>query len=137
MYVEQIYRVSMMSDYFQGKDGEIFYQFRNGDHMILYLHGFMGNITIFKNQRKFLSKRGFGEIVPDLRGSGKSFKPNNKESFRLGKFVSDIEQLLDHKEIENFSIIAHSMGTLIAQALAAKNPKSVKKLILISQNIIL
>lgn len=122
----------MINNYFQGEDGEIFYQFRNGAHMILYLHGYMGNITIFNKQRRFLSQRGFGEIAPDLRGSGKSFKPDNKESYQIEKFVSDIEQLLDYKGIEKFSIIAHSMGTLIAQALTAKNLENVEKLILIS-----
>ncbi len=122
----------MTNSFFQGEDGKIFYHFREGEPMILYLHGFMGNNSIFKKQRKYLSKFGFGEIAPDLRGSGKSFKPKNKKDYRIGNFVSDLEDLLSKLEIGEFSIISHSMGTLISQAFASRNPENVESLVLIS-----
>ncbi|RMF66443.1 MAG: alpha/beta fold hydrolase [Calditrichaeota bacterium] len=70
----------------------------------------------------------FELIMPELRGSGRSDKPDQPYSIEL--FALDLLKLLDHFDIARTHVLGVSMGGLVAQYLAATWPERVHKLIL-------
>ena len=93
---------------------------------LVLIHGFLGSNALWVHQVKEF-KKYFRVIAIDLPGYGKSnkAKPLNK----IKQFSGMIERLLNKLKINNFYLIGHSMGGMIAQEIAAKN-KNIKKVIL-------
>jgi pimeloyl-ACP methyl ester carboxylesterase len=79
----------------------------------------------------FLSK-DFRVITFDNRGVGKTDKPAGVYTARM--LAADTSSLLDSLGIEKASILGHSMGGYIAQAMVLDFPEKVDKLILCSTN---
>lgn len=121
----------MEEDYFDVGEGKIFYHLESGQPVVVYLHGFVGNMTALKRQREYFSQLGFGELAIDIRGNGKSFKPKRELDYRIDKYLNDLERIVENKKIEKFHLLGHSMGAMIAQAFAIRYPEKVTSLILI------
>lgn len=93
------------------------------------LHGFGSKKEGFMAQIPELSKY-FKIISIDLRGSGKSSRPNYHYTMEM--FADDVKGLMDYLSIQKINIIAHSFGGMIAQNFVVKYPESVNKLVLIN-----
>ncbi len=87
---------------------------------LMFLHGSPGQISNWKYQAKYFSRR-YGVIVPDLRGYGKSGKP---EEVSLQDYLNDIDELMKHYGLrpEETVLIGHSFGGMVAQAYASTKP---------------
>ena len=67
-------------------------------------------------------------LVPDLRGTGKTFYPDHKEhGFEAEEVVADITALLDHLAWNQFDLGGYSYGGMIAMLLKAARPAAVEK----------
>ncbi len=75
----------------------------------------------------------FELIMPELRGSGRSDKPDHFYSITL--FASDMLELLDALALSRVHVLGASMGGFVAQHFAAKWPERVEKLILVSTSL--
>ena len=97
----------------------------SGKELVL-IHGFLGNNTLWTYQIKEFQKY-FRVIAIDLPGYGKSSeaKPLNN----IKKFSKAVEKLLHALKINNFYLMGHSMGGMIAQEIASKN-KNIRKVVL-------
>ena len=97
----------------------------SGKELVL-IHGFLGNNTLWTYQIKEFQKY-FRVIAIDLPGYGKSSeaKPLND----IKKFSKAVEKLLHALKINNFYLMGHSMGGMIAQEIASKN-KNIRKVVL-------
>ena len=97
----------------------------SGKELVL-IHGFLGSNSLWTYQIKEFQKY-FRVIAIDLPGYGKSSeaKPLND----IKKFSKAVEKLLLALKINNFYLIGHSMGGMIAQEIASKN-KNIKKVVL-------
>jgi len=71
-------------------------------------------------------------IVVDLRGTGGSAIPEDITSYRCDRLVDDIEALREHLELSRMDLLGHSAGTNIAVQYAARYPKNVGKLVLVT-----
>jgi pimeloyl-ACP methyl ester carboxylesterase len=71
-------------------------------------------------------------IVVDLRGTGQSAIPEDTSSYRCDRLVDDVEALREHLGLPRMDLLGHSAGTNIATQYAARYPKNVSKLALIS-----
>jgi 3-oxoadipate enol-lactonase len=71
---------------------------------------------------------GLKVIRPDLPGSARSALPAEKLSIDL--YVVALERLLVDLNIESVHLAAHSLGTVVAQHFAVRNPGKVKSLAL-------
>lgn len=75
---------------------------------VLVLHGWNGNAGMLAEQVKALMDQGFGVVVPDLPGHGKS--TGSRFSFYdLGMIIADVFRRTDFK-----AVIGHSAGGLLA-----------------------
>lgn len=81
---------------------------------LMLLHGLGANGTVWHGLRPFLTKYWPGRwIIPDFRGHGRSF---HRAPYGIGIYASDVASLL--KQDEEVTLIGHSMGGVVALALA-------------------
>jgi pimeloyl-ACP methyl ester carboxylesterase len=71
----------------------------------------------------------FRLIIPDLRGHGDSDKPDLR-MYPISSYADDLASLMDALGIDSALVVGHSLGSMIAQALAVNYPEKVRKVVL-------
>jgi pimeloyl-ACP methyl ester carboxylesterase len=103
---------------------------------VLFIHGFISSSafwteTVFPNFSSDAKSR-YRMFAVDLLGFGRSPKPADS-LYTLREHLEMIERsVLEPYKVKSFHIVAHSLGSLIALALAVKYPGAVKSLTLIA-----
>ncbi|CAL9133203.1 unnamed protein product, partial [Musa textilis] len=103
---------------------------------VVFLHGFLSSSsfwveTVFHNLSE-VTKQSFRMVAVDLLGFGRSPKPTNC-AYTVREHLDMIEaSVVRPLELNSYHIVAHSMGCIIALAMAAKHPESVKSLTLVA-----
>ncbi|XP_059643753.1 probable lysophospholipase BODYGUARD 1 [Cornus florida] len=110
--------------------------FNNVVEDVIFIHGFISSSefwteTLFPNFSSSV-KSMYRLFAMDLLGFGRSPKPNDS-LYTLREHLEMIESsvLRPHK-VKSFHIVAHSLGCILALALAVKYPHSVKSLTLLA-----
>ncbi len=94
---------------------------------LLLISGYTTDLSAWDSIRHDL-KEHFHLILVDNRGAGRSDSPDSP--YDIETMAEDIKALMVFLPIQNCYILAHSMGTAIAQTLAIKYPKLIKKMVL-------
>lgn len=68
----------------------------------------------------------------DLRGTGDSAAPADPGSYRCDRLVDDVEALRVHLGLERMDLLAHSAGGSLAMLYAARYPRRVRRLVLVT-----
>lgn len=68
-------------------------------------------------------------VRPDWRGAGES-DPPPEGSHRIADYVSDLELLRAHLDLEQMDLLGHSFGALVALTYAAVHPERVARLVI-------
>ncbi|XVF06697.1 hypothetical protein REPUB_Repub06bG0072900 [Reevesia pubescens] len=103
---------------------------------VIFLHGFLSSSsfwteTVFKNLSGPV-KGHYRLFAVDLFGFGRSPKPSER-LYTLNDHVEMIEKsVISPFELNSFHLVAHSMGCIIAVALAAKYSKFVKSVTIVA-----
>ncbi|WP_223701921.1 alpha/beta fold hydrolase [Sutcliffiella deserti] len=106
----------------------LYYEDKGVGKPIVLLHGFCGSHEYWKYIVQDLSS--FYRIIAiDLRGHGKS--ADSEESFTIEDMAKDIQQLLLQLEIEEATVLGHSLGGYVALALLDKHPELIRAIGLI------
>lgn len=71
-------------------------------------------------------------VALDLRGTGRSAVPDDASSYRCDRQVDDVEALRDHLGLPRMDLLAHSAGANLAVQYAARHPKNVSALTLVT-----
>ncbi|WP_298248166.1 alpha/beta hydrolase [uncultured Christiangramia sp.] len=112
------------------KDGKLHYSTYGAGDPVLIINGGPG-----------ISSDGFGELAQllsednrtityDQRGTGNSkILSNNDADYTIDLMVEDIEVLRKHLGYENWIVLGHSFGGMLAYAYAAKYPERVRAMI--------
>lgn len=98
----------------------------NGPVVVL-LHGFLENLSIWKNL-SFSLEESFTTVCIDLPGFGKSEIIAENHSMPL--MAEAVKQVLEIENIENCIMVGHSMGGYTTLAFAKKYPEKLKGLVL-------
>jgi len=93
------------------------------------IEGLAQQVSMWKYQIKGL-KNLFKLITFDIRGSGKSDKPQS--GYSLDLFVEDTKAIIDQLNLEKPNILGVSLGGFIAQTFAVKYGNLINKLILVN-----
>jgi esterase len=93
---------------------------------LLILHGFLGMSDNWKTLGVHFSQQGFQVHMLDLRNHGRS--PHSNE-FTYAAMVSDLNEYCETHQLNEISVLGHSMGGKVAMFFAAQYPQKVKKLI--------
>lgn len=109
-----------MQKTFDYKDATISYELTgNGLPVIVLLHGFGEDSTVWSNQIAFLQNQ-YTLVVPDLPGTGGSYFKDTKNADSIEHYADLIADLLKHENIKNCIMLGHSMGGYITLAFAEK-----------------
>jgi pimeloyl-ACP methyl ester carboxylesterase len=116
----------MIVDY---KNAAIFYTDQGKGTVIVLIHGFLENSSMWNKITPELSKRN-RVITIDLLGHGKSDCLGYVHSMEL--FAATIKAVLKHLKIRKYILVGHSLGGYISLAIAKINPLQIKGLCLLN-----
>ena len=98
---------------------------------ILTLHGYLDCGESFFMFAERLVAAGFRVIAPDLRGHGKTGATPPGSYYHFYNYVRDVEQLVITLDLNDFHLIAHSMGGTIATLFASVSDVTIRSLTLV------
>jgi pimeloyl-ACP methyl ester carboxylesterase len=84
---------------------------------VVLLHGFPDSGRLWREQVPALMRAGFQVIVPDLRGFGRSDKPNEVQAYALSALAGDVLGVMDDVGVEKAHVVGHDWGAALAWAL--------------------
>ena len=92
----------------------------NGKEVLVLLHGFMENISIWSDMEPHLSKN-FSLLKIDLPGHGQSDIIAEVQTMEL--MAEEVKKVLDDQKLEKVHLLGHSMGGYISLGFAEKYPE--------------
>jgi pimeloyl-ACP methyl ester carboxylesterase len=99
---------------------------------VVLLHGFPDSGRLWRAQVPALAGAGFQVIVPDLRGYGRSDKPEAVEAYSIPLLAGDVMAILAERGIGTAHVVGHDWGAALAWALASFAPDTVDHLVVLS-----
>src|SRR5262249_51840615 len=99
---------------------------------VLLLHGFPDSGRLWRYQVPALAAAGFQVIVPELRGYGRSGKPEAVEAYSLPVLAGDVMAVLGELKITKPHVVGHDWGAALAWGLASLAPGNVDHLVALS-----
>jgi pimeloyl-ACP methyl ester carboxylesterase len=123
----------MTSAQLAGADGTSLYVEEQGEGVpVLLLHGFPDSARLWRNQVPALVAGGFRVIAPDLRGFGRSGRPEEVAAYALPHSVADVTAILDQLGIDTAHVVGHDWGAAVAWLTGMVRPDRVRTLTVIS-----
>ena len=92
--------------------------------LVILCHGFPECWYSWRHQLPALAKAGFRAVAPDLRGYGRSDRPEDVEKYTILHDIGDIVGLVDALGARQAVIAGHDIGAAIAWQSALLRPTS-------------
>jgi len=108
------------------------YEVHGAGHPVVLLHGFPDTGRLWRHQARALAEAGFQVIVPDLRGYGRSGKPEAVDAYSIPLLAGDVQAILADLGIARAHVVGHDWGAALAWALASFAPGTVDHLVVLS-----
>lgn len=106
--------------------------FGKGEPLLIINGGPGMNSNGFESLAMKLSEN-FQTIIYDQRGTGKSVLPKvDTSTITMQLMIDDIERLREHLHLEQWSVMGHSFGGMVASYYATQFPERIQKMILSS-----
>jgi len=90
--------------------------------MVLMCHGFPESWYSWRHQIAALAAAGFHAVAPDMRGYGKSDRPEAIDQYTIFHLIGDLIGLLDALQAPTAIIVGHDWGATIAWHAARLRP---------------
>jgi pimeloyl-ACP methyl ester carboxylesterase len=100
--------------------------------LIILCHGFPECWYSWRHQLGALAKDGFHAVAPDLRGYGRSDRPEEVEKYTILHDIGDIVGLVDALGAKQAVIAGHDIGAAIAWQAALLRPDRFRAVIALS-----
>ena len=89
---------------------------------VILCHGFPESWYSWRHQLTALAAAGFHAVAPDMRGYGKSDRPEAIDQYTVFHLIGDLVGLLDALEAPTAVIVGHDWGAAIAWQAARLRP---------------
>jgi acyl transferase domain-containing protein/acyl-CoA synthetase (AMP-forming)/AMP-acid ligase II/pimeloyl-ACP methyl ester carboxylesterase len=99
--------------------------------LVLCLHGILEQGAAWSEVAIELARKGYRVIAPDLRGHGKSAHADKGNSYNLLDFLADIDGIVEKIAGTAFTLVGHSLGSVVAAIFSSIRPQKVLNLILV------
>ncbi|MEL6308990.1 MAG: alpha/beta fold hydrolase [Chloroflexota bacterium] len=113
---------------FDVPDGKMHYVDEGEGEPILMVHGTPTWSFLYRDLIKGL-RDDYRVIAPDILGFGLSEKPRNY-SYQIPEQARNLQALIDHLGLQDFTLIAHDFGGPTSLAYALDNPDNIKRIVL-------
>lgn len=100
--------------------------------LVLLLHGFPECWVSWHHQLPALADAGFHAVAPDLRGYGKSDKPEGLDAYRVEVLARDVAHLVEALGEKRAHVVAHDWGGAIAWFFAMWYPERLDRLAILN-----
>ena len=90
--------------------------------LVLFCHGFPESWYSWRHQIGALAAAGFHAVAPDMRGYGKSDRPQAIDQYTMFHLIGDLVGLLDALQAPTAIIVGHDWGAHIAWQAARLRP---------------
>lgn len=118
----------------QRQDLEMIYMYlepKQDKPVVLLLHGKNFSAAYWERIANWLQEKGYGVLMPDQIGFGKSSKPQHYQ-FSLQALAHNTRNLVDSLDLKATVVMGHSMGGMLAMRYSLMFPEAVTKLVLIN-----
>lgn len=95
---------------------------------IIILHGLFGQLDNWMTFGKKIAEQNFTSYLTDLRNHGHS--PHSNE-FNYDALANDVIDLIRDEQLENVTILGHSLGGKVAMNIALKQGNLISKLVVV------
>jgi pimeloyl-ACP methyl ester carboxylesterase len=89
---------------------------------VILCHGFPESWYSWRHQIAALAEAGFHAVAPDMRGYGKSDRPEAIDQYTIFHLIGDLVGLLDALEAPTAVVVGHDWGAQIAWQAARLRP---------------
>jgi pimeloyl-ACP methyl ester carboxylesterase len=90
--------------------------------LVVLCHGFPESWYSWRHQLAALAAAGFHAVAPDMRGYGKTDRPEEIDRYTLFHLVGDMVGVLDALKAEQAVIVGHDWGAPVAWSAALLRP---------------
>lgn len=92
---------------------------------VILIHGFISSGSSWNNTvlKQALLDQGYRVIIPDLRGNGKSDKPQKAKAYARNAEVKDLKRLADHLKLESYTAVGYSRGSIVLANLLTEDSR--------------
>jgi pimeloyl-ACP methyl ester carboxylesterase len=101
---------------------EISYDAGGEGPAVVLLHGSALSKAIWRGLGYVKALEGFTVVRVDLRGHGRSGKPEDASAYRMSRHTGDVLAVLDAEGIGQAHLVGYSLGSRVAFSLAATAP---------------
>ena len=95
---------------------------------VVLLHGWPDTARLWRGVAPGLARAGHRVIAPDLRGCGRSDRPDAVADYAMHHLVGDVLGVLDAAGVERAHVVGHDWGAALAWAVALTHPERVRTL---------
>lgn len=99
--------------------------------VVVLMHGKNFNGAYWKTTAEWLQNQGYGVLIPDQIGFGKSSKPVDYQ-YSFSALAKNTRNMMASLGIDKAIITAHSMGGMVGTRFALNYPDATEKLVLIN-----
>jgi pimeloyl-ACP methyl ester carboxylesterase len=100
--------------------------------LVLLAHGFPESWYSWRNQIDALAAAGFHAVAPDMRGYGKSDRPEAIDQYTIFHLVGDMVGVLDALQTPRAVIVGHDWGATVAWQAALMRPDRFRAIVALS-----
>ena len=100
--------------------------------IVILLHGLPTSSYLYRNIAPEIANAGFFVLTPDLVGFGGSSKPDEFSEYDIGKQARRFDQLLTKLKINEFNLVVHDIGAIVAFEYMLKKSNQVKSLLVLN-----
>jgi pimeloyl-ACP methyl ester carboxylesterase len=102
-----------------------------GKGVVTLLHGKNFNGAYWQQTAEHLHRQGYGVLIPDQIGFGKSSKPKTYQ-YTFEALAANTRGLMASLGIERSVVVGHSMGGMLATRFALVYPQATSRLVLVN-----
>ena len=117
-------------------EGIVHYEMDGRGRPVVLLHGWINSWAVWRETMIHLAEqRRFKVYALDFWGFGESAKETGAP-FRIGSYVSMVEQFMEEMGIMQAPVIGHSMGGTVSLSLTLKHPELVRKVAVVGSPVV-
>ncbi len=99
--------------------------------LVLCLHGILEQGASWLEVATELASKGYRIVAPDLRGHGRSAHGEGSGSYSVIDFLADLDGIVEQITDKPFTLVGHSLGSVVGAMFASVRPEWIRKLIMV------